>query len=105
MFHVYSLCSTQTLAVAFSFDGDAKKVNPMWFINQVEEIAGRVEIGDIAMKTIFRGAVKGNAAAWCRFISHLNYQEMRDRFLAKYWSAETQRHVIAAIHSGSFDGI
>ena len=37
------------------FDGDSKKVNPRWFVEQVEEIAGRREIGDNAMKTIFRG--------------------------------------------------
>ena len=86
------------------FDGDSKKNNPSWFVQQIEEIAGRREIGENAMKTIFRGALKGSAGVWCRLVSDLNYENLRNRFLEKYWSPETQRNVVAMIHSGSYNG-
>ena len=86
------------------FDGDSKKANPRWFIGQIEEIAGRREIGDIAMKTVFRGALRGAAGTWCKLISDLNYEQIKARFITKYWSPETQRNVIAMIHSGLYSG-
>ena len=56
------------------------------------------------MKTVFRGAMRGSAGTWCRLISDGTYGQMRERFVEKYWSVETQRNVVAMIHSGSYNG-
>ena len=56
------------------------------------------------MKTVFRGAMTGQAGTWCRLLSDRNFELMRRRFLTKYWSVETQRNVVAIINSVSYNG-
>ena len=34
------------------------------------------------MKTVFRGAMKGQAGTWCRLVSDGYYAQVREKFLA-----------------------
>lgn len=46
------------------FNGDVKKINPIWFIEQIEAIGEGELVEEEALKKVFRTAMKGSAANW-----------------------------------------
>ena len=87
-----------------NFNSNIKRTNPLWFVNQIEEMANQELVGDEAIKSVFKAALKGDAANWVRFADEGEYPQLRRRFLDKYWSETIQREVNAYLRSGSYEG-
>ena len=86
------------------FNGDVKKTNPVWFIEQIENIGEGELVGEEALKRVFRTAMKGVAANWVRFADTGNYEQLKVRFLDKFWSEPVQREIFAYLKTGAYEG-
>lgn len=84
-----------------SFDGEVRKVNPVWFLQQLEEVINLGSESDVQKKALFKSALRGTASQWIRLLDVPTYREIPDCFKAKYWSVEIQRQVITALQSES----
>ena len=49
-----------------SFNGNLKKTNPIWFLNQIEEAVNQELVGDEAFKKVLKAGLKGEAAHWAK---------------------------------------
>ena len=86
------------------FTGNIKKTNPIWFVESIEDISYEELVGEEALKRVFKATLKGPAAQWARFADAGTYQQLRARFMYKFWSESIQREVAGYIRTGSHDG-
>ena len=61
-------------------------------------------VGEESFKKVLKAALKGEAAHWVKFADTGNYDQLRNRFIEKFWSPSIQREVSSYLRTGAHDG-